>query len=74
MSYIIVASLPSKADAEKELGKFKSEGYSEAMILESDGRFRISLYSYANSADAYKKTSELRKIEKFKGAWVFKSK
>lgn len=74
LSYIIVASLPSKADAEKELGKFKSEGYSEAMILESDGRFRISLYSYANSADAYKKTSELRKIEKFKGAWVFKSK
>lgn len=74
MSHVIVASLPSKADAEKELGKFKAEGYSDAKILESDGRFRISLYSFANSADAYKKTSELRKIEKFKGAWVFKSK
>lgn len=68
--FIIVASLPTMQDAEKELAKFKKQGYEEATILTSDNRYRIALYSYTDKSKAYEKINELRKDEQFKTAWL----
>lgn len=68
--FIIVASLQTMQDAEKELAKFKKQGYNDAKILTSDNRFRIALYSYTDKSQAYNKINELRKEEQFKTAWL----
>lgn len=68
--FIIVASLQTMQDAEKELDKFKKQGYDEATILTSDNRFRIALYRYTDKSKAYEKINELRKDEQFKTAWL----
>ncbi len=72
-SYIIVASLTTDADARDALKAYRENGYDEAEIVESEGRYRIALYSYANATEAYKKVRELRGKEDFKSAWVFTS-
>ncbi|WP_291563098.1 SPOR domain-containing protein [Bacteroides sp.] len=68
--FIIVASLQTMQDAEKELAKFKKQGYNDAKILTSDNRFRIALYSYTDKSQAYNKINELKKDEQFKTAWL----
>lgn len=68
--FVIVASLPTMQDAEKELAKFKKQGYEEATILTSDNRYRIALYRYTDKSKAYEKINELRKDEQFKTAWL----
>lgn len=68
--FVIVASLQTMQDAEKELAKFKKQGYNDAKILTSDNRFRIALYSYTDKSQAYNKINELRKEEQFKTAWL----
>lgn len=68
--FIIVASLQTMQDAEKELAKFKKQGYNDAKILTSDNRFRIALYSYTDKSQAYNKINELKKEEQFKTAWL----
>ena len=73
-AYIIVASLPTSDDAQRELKKFQQKGYKNCQVLESNGRFRIALDSYATSGEAYQKVQTLRKQEEFKSAWVFTSK
>lgn len=73
-AYIIVASLTTDSDAQKELKKLQKKGYKNCKVLESDGRFRIALDGYASSGEAYKKVQELRNQEGFKNAWVFTSK
>lgn len=73
-AYIIVASLTTSSDAQKELKKLQQKGYKDCQVLETDGRFRIALASYTNAGDAYKKVQSLRNQEEFKSAWVFTSK
>lgn len=68
--FIIVASLQTMQDAEKELAKFKKQGYNEATILASDNRYRIALYRFTDKSKAYEKINELRKDEQFKTAWL----
>lgn len=68
--FVIVSSLQTMQDAEKELAKFKKQGYEEATILASDNRYRIALYRYTDKAKAYEKINELRKDEQFKTAWL----
>lgn len=73
-AYIIVASLTTDSDAQKELKKLQQKGYKNCKVLETDGRFRVALDGYADSGEAYKKVQELRNQEAFKSAWVFTSK
>ena len=68
--FIIVASLQTMQDAERELAKFKKQGYDEATILASDNRYRIALCRYTDKSQAYNKINELRKDEQFKTAWL----
>ena len=72
--HVIVASLPTLSDAEKILKGYKLNGYSEATIVEGNGRFRIALYSFTDKVSASKKQNELKQIDAFKDAWVFTSK
>ena len=72
--YVIVASLPTSSDAERILKGYKQNGYSEATVVEGNGRFRIALYSFSDKASASKKQNELKQIDAFKDAWVLTSK
>ena len=72
--HIIVASLATSSDANRMLKKYQQQGYSEAVVKENNGRFRISLCSYADKSVAYQKLNELKKADAFKGAWMLTSK
>lgn len=72
--HLIVASLTTSADAQRMLKEYKKQGYSDAVVKESNGRFRISLCSYADKSAAYQKLNELKKADAFKGAWMLTSK
>lgn len=72
--HLIVASLATSADAERMLKQYKQQGHSGASVLEGGGRFRISLCSYADKAQAQNKLNELKKSEAFKAAWMLTSK
>ena len=72
--HVIVASLPTSSDAERILKGYKQNGYSEATVVEGNGRFRIALYSFSDKVSASKKQNELKQIDAFKDAWVLTSK
>lgn len=72
--HIIVASLTTMADANRMLDQYKKQGYSDAVVKENKGRFRISLCSYADKSLAYQKLNDLKKADAFKGAWMLTSK
>ena len=72
--HIIVASLTTLSDANQMLKQYQQQGYSDAVVKESNGRFRISLCSYADKSVAYQKLNELKKADAYKGAWVLTSK
>lgn len=74
VSHIIVASLTNATDAESVVESLKKKGYTEAQTVISQGRYRVSLYQYADKADAYKKVQELKSLKDFASAWVFTSK
>ena len=72
--HIIVASLTTMSDANRMLKQYQQQGYSDAVVKENNGRFRISLCSYADKSVAYQKLNELKKADAFKGAWMLTSK
>lgn len=72
--HIIVASLTTLSDANRMLAQYKREGYSDAVVKENKGRFRISLCSYADKSVAYQKLNDLKKTDAFKNAWMLTSK
>lgn len=71
---IIVSSLPTAKDAQQVLNEYKQKGYKDVTIMEGNGRYRLSLCSFADKAAAYKKLNELKKDDAFKNAWVLNSK
>ena len=72
--HIIVASLTTSSDAQRTLKEYKQQGHTGATVKEGSGRFRISLCSFADRADANRKLNELKKTDAFKGAWILTSK
>ena len=72
--HIIVASLPTSADAQRMLKEYNQQGYRGASVLEGNGRFRIALCSYSDKTEAYGKLNNLKKEEAFKNAWMLSSK
>jgi len=68
--HLIVASLPTFADANKMLQKYQKEGYAEASIIAGNGRFRIALYSFENKATASKKMNDLKQANTFVDSWI----
>ncbi|WP_278703407.1 SPOR domain-containing protein [Phocaeicola sartorii] len=72
--YIIVSSLPTANDAQQVLNEYKQKGYKDVTVIEGNGRYRLSLCSFADKAAAYKKINELKQNDAFKTAWVLSSK
>ena len=71
---IIVASLPTSADARRMLESYKKQGYADAKVVEGNGRYRIALYTYADKATAYQKMNHLKQEDAFKSAWMLSTK
>lgn len=69
--YVIVASLPNAADAQREAQRLQGKGFKDAEVVESQGRYRISIAHYAQASDAYKKIQDLKKTAGFESAWVY---
>ena len=72
--HIIVASLTTSTDAKNTLSNYKNKGYGQTSVLEGNGRYRISLYNYADKNTAYSKLNELKQNDAFKNAWILTSK
>jgi hypothetical protein len=68
--FLIVASLKSAEAAQSELKAIKQKGNPEAIILEADGVFRISVASFDSEKQAKKKLGEIK--NEFPGIWIFK--
>lgn len=71
---IIVSSLPTASDAQQMVKKYHQQGYTDASVVEGNGRFRIALYSYLDKTSAYQKLESLKKEPAFKSAWMLSSK
>ena len=72
MFYIIVSSLTNSSDAEKEVEKLEKQGYTNAQVIESDGRYRVAIASYGSQSEAYSQVQELKDNGSFEQAWVLK--
>ena len=72
--HLIVASLTTQEDAQRMLKTYHKQGYTEAKVLGSNGRFRISLCNYAEQATATRKLNDLKQKDAFKNAWMLTSK
>lgn len=68
--YIIIASCPSEADAQRALGNLHTAGYDNVGVLERDGRFRLYVNFFAIKSEAEAYISKLRQIERFHDAWM----
>ena len=60
--------------SQKMVKKYHQQGYTEASVVEGNGRFRIALYSYSDKNAAYQKMESLKKEAAFKSAWMLSSK
>lgn len=68
--YIIVKSLMPLNELKKTAESLKSQGYTDAKILEKDNKFRVSIMEFDLKAKA---ESALREVQKtFKDAWLLK--
>lgn len=67
---IIIASVNNRSEAETVIQKCIKEGYTNAKILEGNGRTRISLMSFSDRNEANKKLNELRQSPTLKDAWL----
>lgn len=71
---IIVSSLPTANDAQQVLKEYRQKGYKDATVVEGNGRYRLSLCSFADKSAAYRKLNELKQNDAFKNAWVLSTK
>lgn len=71
---IIIASVSNQADAQKVIDNFKQKGYTDTSIVSGSGRTRISLMSFTDKDEAYKKLIELKQNPAFKDAWLLSGK
>ena len=71
---IIVASVVNQADAQKLVDNFKKQGYTNATIIEGNNRVRVSLMTFSDQTEAYKKLNSLKQESAFKDAWILSTK
>lgn len=70
-SYCIIVGSLTKQAAYDYVSKLKANGY-PAEVIEKNGRYRVSLYSYQTEAEAYDKLRDVKIIKEWKDAWVTK--
>lgn len=68
--HIIVAGGITLKDAEIMAEQLKAKGFSGAKALNSDGKVRVSIMSYATREEAMKQLLKIRENEAYKTAWM----
>ncbi len=68
--HIIVGSVIARKNAEKMVYQLQSQGYTEASIVEGDGRVRIAIKSGYDKNEINTEMIKLRQNEAFKNAWL----
>lgn len=68
--HLIVGSLPSRRGADDMVAKYVGMGFEDASIVESDGRFRISIASYTDKDEANAEIARLRQDNVCKSVWL----
>ena len=69
-----MSSLTSDSDAQRMIREYQKKGYKNASVIQSNGRFRISLFCFADKLMAYQRLNELKQMDAFKNAWMLTSK
>ena len=68
--HIIVAGGITLKDAEIMAEQLKAKGFHRAKVLNSDGKVRVSIMSYATREEAMKQLLKIRENEAYKTAWM----
>ena len=69
--HVVVASLPTKASADKFCTYLNDNNFKEAHVLEPVQTYRIAIESFSNKQEAIQFMENLRKTDsRFKTAWV----
>jgi hypothetical protein len=68
--FVIVAGFKDKEQAEAKVMELIEMGYSDAIVVPSSDRFRVSIGSYSNDAQAMKRLKELR--NQFADCWLLR--
>lgn len=68
--YLIFGSFNRLKDAEKRIEKLKKDGFNDAVILNTDEKYRIALSSYPDIESA--KTAKSGLDKKYDEAWILK--
>ena len=68
--HIIVAGGISMKDAEAIAGQLQAKGFSGASALNTEGKVRVSIRSFANRNEATQFLLNLRKAENYQNAWL----
>ena len=68
--HIIVAGGITLKDAEIMAEQLKAKGFPKAKVLNSDGKVRVSIMSYATREEAMKQLLKIRENEAYKTAWM----
>jgi len=68
--HIIVVGGISMKDAEAIASQLQAKGYSGARVLNTDGKVRVSIRSFANRNEATQFLLNLRKEENYQNAWL----
>lgn len=72
--HIIVAGGIGLKDADRIAVQLNAQGYTEAKVLNSNDKVRVSIMSFATGEEATKRMLELRKNEAYKNAWMLADK
>ncbi len=68
--HIIIAGGISKKVAESVASQMKKKGFTDAQVLNTDGKIRVSILSFSNREEATKRMLELRKNEAYQDVWL----
>lgn len=72
--HLIAASVTSRLEAEDLVESLKLKGKSEALIVEADGRYRISIEQFESKNLALISMKRYRNSEQYKSVWVYREK
>ena len=73
--YVIVASCPTKANADRSLSEFRSKGFENAAVIYSNNRYRIYTNRFENKEEAEKFIIQFRDDNPmYSTAWMLKQK
>lgn len=72
--HLIVIGGISLKDAEAVADNLRTKGFTQARVLNEDGKIRVSIHSFNNREEAIERLLELRKNETYQNAWLLENK